>query len=89
MIEIYIQFSIDSDECKGVIRIPIAQVLANLRVSSGSIQTLPSAQAFTKPLRDETLQGSNSFSRFWWTLGSREVFIALASLIRAGRHEMG
>jgi len=44
MIEIYIQFSIDSDECKGVIRIPIAQVLANLRVSSGSFQSVPSAQ---------------------------------------------
>ena len=43
MIEIYIQFSIDSDECKGVIRIPIAQVLANLRVSSGSFQSVPFA----------------------------------------------
>ena len=43
MIEIYIQFSIDSDECKGVIRIPIAQVLANQRACSGSCQTLPLA----------------------------------------------
>ncbi len=52
-------------------------------------QWVPSAQAFTNPLRVETLQGSNTFSNFWWTLGGREVFIALASLIRAGRHEMG
>jgi len=44
MIEIYIQFSIDSDECKGVIRIPIAQVLANLRVSSGSFQSVVHAR---------------------------------------------
>ena len=45
MIEIYIQFSIDSDECKGVIRIPIAQVLANLRVSSGSFQSVGTEKA--------------------------------------------
>jgi hypothetical protein len=43
MIEIFIQFSIDSDECKGVIRIPTAKLSGNQRVSSGSFQWIPNA----------------------------------------------